>query len=83
MTVKTYEGRVQQGQIRFKDAPTLPEGAIVYLVIPEKRVSAVDPTPEQIALMIRESLDQYAAGEIYEIESAEDLERLINEMKLT
>jgi hypothetical protein len=82
MTVKTYEGHVEQGQIRFKDDPTLPEGAVVYVVVPEKRVSAIDPTPKQIALMIRESLDQYAAGEFFEIESAEDLERLINEMKL-
>ncbi len=33
MSVVTYEGRVEQGQIRLKDAVALPEGAQVYVVV--------------------------------------------------
>ncbi len=33
MSVVTYEGRIERGQIKLKDAPALPEGAQVYLVV--------------------------------------------------
>jgi hypothetical protein len=33
MGIVTDEGRVEQGQIRLKDAVALPEGAQVYVVV--------------------------------------------------
>jgi hypothetical protein len=52
MGVVTYEGRVEQGQIRLKDAVTLPEGAQVYVV--------VTPQPKPNASWARELYEMFA-----------------------
>lgn len=84
MTVKTYEGRIQKGQLYLKESPRLPEGTLVYLVVPAQtdESTAFDPTPMQIAKDIQIALAEFSAGNVFEIESAEDLARLVNELIL-
>jgi hypothetical protein len=79
MGVVTYEGRVEQGQIRLKDAVTLPEGAQVYVVVTPLTDTAIDPGPEQIAADTRMGFADFSAGRVFEIETADDLARLIAE----
>lgn len=79
MGVVTYEGRVEHGQIRLKDAVALPEGAQVYVVVTPSIDTALDPEPEQIAADVRAGLADFAAGRVFEIEVAADLARLIAE----
>lgn len=52
MSVVTYEGRVERGQIRLKDAVALPEGAQVYVV--------VTPQAKPGALWARELYEMFA-----------------------
>jgi hypothetical protein len=84
MSVKTYEGRIQKGQLLLKDSPRLAEGTLVYLVVPTSadEGTAFDPTPMQIASDIRAAMAEFAFGELFEIESAEDLARLVAELSL-
>jgi predicted transcriptional regulator len=77
MSVVTYEGRVEHGQIRLKDAVALPEGAQVYVVVTPLADTALDPEPAQIAADVRAGLVDFAAGRVFEIETADDLARLI------
>jgi hypothetical protein len=35
MTISTYEGFVEHGQIRLRSPVTLPENATVYVVVPD------------------------------------------------
>ena len=79
MSVVTYEGRVEKGQIRLKDAVALPEGAQVYVVVTSSADTALDPEPAQIAADVRAGLADLAAGRVFEIETADDLARLIAE----
>ena len=79
MSVVTYEGRVEQGQIRLKDAVALPEGAQVYVVVTPSAETALDPEPAQIAADVRAGLADLTAGRVFEIETADDLARLVTE----
>jgi hypothetical protein len=79
MSVVTYEGRVEQGQIRLKDAVALPEGAQVYVVVTPLADTALDPEPAQIAADVRTGLADFVAGRVFEIEAADDLARLVAE----
>jgi hypothetical protein len=66
MSVKTYEGRIEQGQIRLRDIPILPEGAHVYVVIPETE-SAGSPWARKLYSMfatVREEVAQYRVEEV-------------------
>ena len=80
MSIVTYEGRIIQGQIRLKDAPALPEGAVVYLIVPETEPTGMpfDPTPEEIALAVRLALEDFSAGRVVEINNTDDLWRAVN-----
>lgn len=40
MTVSTYEGIVEKGQIRLLNGESLPERATVYVVVPDPAVEA-------------------------------------------
>lgn len=79
MGIVTYEGRVEQGQIRLKDAVALPEGAQVYVVVAPLTDTALDPEPAQIVSDVRAGLADFAAGRVFEIGTADDLARLITE----
>ena len=79
MSIVTYEGRVEQGQIRLKDAVTLPEGAQVYVVVTPLADTALDPEPVQIAADVRAGLADFVAGRVFEIKTADDLARLVAE----
>jgi hypothetical protein len=66
MSVRTYEGRIEQGQVRLRDVPVLPEGARVYVVIPETE-SAGSPWVRELYAMfasVREDAAQYSVAEI-------------------
>ena len=45
MPISTFEGIVENGQIRLRDSVTLPERARVYVVIPD-----LDPAPSKARL---------------------------------
>ncbi len=77
MRIVTYEGRVEKGQIRLKDAVALPEGAQVYVVVTSLADTALDPEPAQIAADVRAGLADFVAGRVVEIEAANDLARLV------
>ena len=81
MTVRVYEGRIHKGYLYLDEQPYLPEGALVYLVVPESidEGTAFDPTPFQIATDVQVALEEFASGEIVEIKIVDDLERLIAE----
>ncbi|MBP8001602.1 MAG: hypothetical protein KA314_21750 [Chloroflexi bacterium] len=81
MTVRVYEGRIHKGCLYLKEQPNLPEGALVYLLVPESidEGTAFDPTPFQIATDGQVALDEFASGKIFEIKIVDDLERLIAE----
>lgn len=81
MTVRVYEGRIHKDCLYLKEQPYLPEGALVYLVVPESidEGTAFDPTSFQIATDVQVALDEFASGKIYEIKIVDDLERLIAE----
>ena len=74
MSVVTYEGRVEQGQIRLKDAVALPEGAQVYVVI--------TPQAKPDALWARELYEMFApareeAGRYSEAEVDDDIDAAV------
>ncbi len=81
MSVVTYEGRVEHGQIHLKDAVDLPEGAQVYVVVPHIAGTALDPDPAQIAADVQTGLDDLVAGRVFEIQTADDLTRLVKEIE--
>ena len=66
MSVRTYEGRIERGQIRLRDVPVLPEGAKVYVVIPEAESAGSPWTRELYNLfaVVREEAAQYQAEEV-------------------
>jgi hypothetical protein len=68
MSVRTYEGRIEQGQIRLRDVPVLPEGARVYVVIPETETESTgSPWVRELYAMfasVREDAAQYSVAEI-------------------
>lgn len=67
MSVITYEGRVERGQIRLKEAPALPEGAQVYVVV-------AAPQPVRGSAWARELYEMFApAREQAERYSEEDV----------
>jgi hypothetical protein len=41
MNIATYEGVVENGQIRLKSNIRLPENAIVYVIVPERQVAHI------------------------------------------
>lgn len=65
MGVRTFEGIVEQGQIRFPATVQLPERAKVYVVIPDIEVQTVafigSPRlvhPEQAADFVKEVIEE-------------------------
>lgn len=81
MPVRVYEGRIHKGCLYLKEQPILPEGASVYLLVPEStdEGTAFDPTSFQIATDVQIALAEFASGKIVEIKIVDDLERLIAE----
>lgn len=80
MSIKTYEGLIEHGQVRLKDAPAIAEGTKVYVVVPEEEWTALDPTPAQIAASVRRALRQYDEGDVFEIEDMDDLKKLVESL---
>lgn len=66
MSVKTYEGRIEQGQIRLGDVPLLPEGARVYVVIPESETPGSPWVRELYSMFaaVREEAAPYSVEEV-------------------
>ena len=71
MAVLTYEGTVENGQIRLRDDVTLPEHATVYVVIPAHeggvRAHVRSPRlarPEQAAFFAKEVVEVPADAEL-------------------
>jgi hypothetical protein len=77
MSVRTYEGLIEHGQVRLKDAPTIAEGTKVYVVVPEEEWTALDPMPTQIAASVKRALRQYEEGDVFEIQDVDDLKKLV------
>lgn len=80
MGLKTYEGQIKKGQVILKERLSLPEGTRVYVVIPETEGTALNPSTSQILTDIRTALTEFSNDEIFEIESAEDLVTLIQNL---
>jgi hypothetical protein len=66
MSVRTYEGRVEQGRIRLQDVPLLPEGARVYVVIPETEMTGSPWARELYSMFatVRDEASQYNDKEV-------------------
>jgi hypothetical protein len=66
MTVRTYEGRVEQGRIQLQDMPLLPEGARVYVVIPETEMTGSPWARELYSMFapVRDDAAQYNAKKV-------------------
>jgi hypothetical protein len=68
MSVKTYEGRIEQGQIRLRDIPILPEGARVYVVIPEAETPG-SPWARELYSMFATVRDEAARYSVEEVDA--------------
>jgi hypothetical protein len=80
MSVKTYQGQIKQGQVFLKERLQLPEGTRVYVVVPDTEGTALDPSTSQILSDIRIALSEFSNDDVFEIESADDLLELIENL---
>ncbi len=67
MSVITYEGRIEHGQIRLKDAVALPEGAQVYVVVAKPPAASNDAWVQELDAIFapaREEAGQYSEQEV-------------------
>jgi hypothetical protein len=79
MNAKIYEGHIKHGRVLLLEALDLPEGRLVYVVVPDTKGTAIDPSPFQVMADIQLALSEFSHGEIFEIQSADDLLELIQQ----